>query len=169
MPNWIAVYTKSRHEKVVNSLFSEKGIEAYLPLIRRKRKWSDRTKWIDDPLFHSYIFACIDLKDYLDVLQTDGVHHIIKFQNHIATIPESQIIGLKQMIDGGYDPEPTEYLILGDKVRIRGGPLLGIEGIVSRIDGVDRFVIKIEAIQHAVSVLIDRKFLKPISETNRSI
>ncbi|MEE9190807.1 MAG: transcription termination/antitermination NusG family protein, partial [Candidatus Neomarinimicrobiota bacterium] len=79
MPNWIAVYTKSRREKVVNSLFSDKGIEAYLPLIRRKRKWSDRTKWIDDPLFRSYIFAYIELKDYLDVLQTEGVHHIIKF------------------------------------------------------------------------------------------
>jgi transcription antitermination factor NusG len=166
MPSWIAVYTKSRHEKAVYSLFSDKGIETYLPLIRRKRKWSDRTKWIDVPLFRSYVFAYIDLKNYLDVLQTDGVLHIVKFQNHIATIPESQIDGLRQMIDGGYDPVPIEYLVLGDKVRIRGGPLTGIEGIVSRIDGVDRFIIKIEAIQHAVSVQIDRKFLKPISWIN---
>jgi transcription antitermination factor NusG len=166
MPSWIAVYTKSRHEKAVYSLFSDKGIETYLPLIRRKRKWSDRTKWIDVPLFRSYVFAFIDLKDYLDVLQTDGVLHIVKFRNHIATIPESQIEGLRQMIDGGYDPVPIEYLVLGDKVRIRGGPLTGIEGIVSRIDGVDRFIIKIEAIQHAVSVQIDRKFLKPISWIN---
>jgi transcription antitermination factor NusG len=166
MPSWIAVYTKSRHEKAVYSLFSDKGIETYLPLIRRKKKWSDRTKWIDVPLFRSYVFAYIDLKDYLDVLQTDGVLHIVKFQNHIATIPESQIVGLRQMIDGGYDPVPIEYLVLGDKVRIRGGPLTGIEGIVSRIDGVDRFIIKIDAIQHAVSVQIDRKFLKPISWIN---
>ena len=90
MKKWIAVYTKPRHEKAVLSQFEEKGIESYLPLIRQKHRWSDRMKWVEIPIFKSYIFACVELKDNLSVLQTRGVHNIVKFQNKIAVIPEIQ-------------------------------------------------------------------------------
>jgi len=162
MKEWIAVYTKPRHEKVVEKGLQEKDIESYLPLIRKKHRWSDRMKWVETPIFKSYTFARIDLKNYLDVLQTHGVHHIIKFQNKIAVIPDYQIDNLKKMIDGGFDPYPSDYFIVGDEVEVIGGPLKGISGVVTRNDTQDKLIIKIDAIQHAVAVQIERKYLKPM-------
>ncbi len=162
MKQWIAVYTKPRHEKTVLNQFEEKGIESYLPLVRQKHRWSDRMKWVETPIFKSYIFACVELKDNLNVLQTQGVHHIIKFQNKIAVIPEIQIANLRKMIEGGFDPYPSDYFVIGDEVEVVGGPLRGMQGIVSRSDTPDKLIIKIDAIQHAVAVQIESKYLKSI-------
>jgi transcription antitermination factor NusG len=159
MKQWIAVYTKPRHEKTVLNQFEEKGIDSYLPLIRQKHRWSDRMKWVETPIFKSYIFAHVELKDNLEVLQTRGVHHIVKFQNKIAVIPEIQITNLRKIIEGGFDPFPSDYFMIGDEVEVVGGPLRGINGIVSRDDTPDKLIIKIDAIQHAVAVQIERKYL----------
>ena len=121
-------------------------------------------KWVETPLFKSYIFARIELKKYLDVLQTHGVHHIVKFQNKIAVIPDYQIESLKTMIEGGFDPFPSDYFIVGDEVEVIGGPLKGINGVVSRSDTQDKLIIKIDAIQHAVAVQIERKYLRSASK-----
>ena len=166
MKQWIAVYTKPRHEKTVHKNFEEKTIESYLPLIRQKHRWSDRMKWVETPFFKSYIFAHIDLKNYLDVLETRGVHHIIKFHNKIAVIPDNQIDNSQKMIEGGFDPFPSDYFVVGEEVEVVGGPLRGINGIVSRNDDTDRLVIKIDAIQHAVAVQIESKFLKAVKVKN---
>ena len=75
---WIAVYTKPRHEKTVsNELY--KKVMKFLPLLREKRKWSDRKKWIEFPLFRSYLFVRTDLKNVLFIVQTPGVVKVIKF------------------------------------------------------------------------------------------
>ena len=166
MKQWIAVYTKPRHEKTVHKNFEEKTIESYLPLIRQKHRWSDRMKWVETPFFKSYIFAHIDPKIYLNVLETRGVHHIIKFQNKIAVIPDDQINNLRKMIEGGFDPFPSDYFVVGEKVEVVGGPLRGINGIISRNDDTDRLVIKIDAIQHAVAVQIESKYLKAVKVKN---
>ncbi len=162
MKQWIAVYTKPRHEKLVLSQFTEKGIDSYLPLIRQRHRWSDRMKWVEIPIFKSYIFAHVELKDNLEVLQTRGVNHIVKFQNKIAVIPDVQITSLRKIIDGGFDPFPSDYFVIGDDVEVIGGPLRGINGIVSRNDTSDKLIIKINVIQHAVAVQIERKYLKPV-------
>ncbi len=162
MKQWIAVYTKPRHEKTVLNQFEEKGIESYLPLVRQKHRWSDRMKWVETPIFKSYIFACVELKDNLSVLQTRGVHNIVKFQNKIAVIPEIQITNLRKIIEGGFDPFPSDYFIIGDEVEVIGGPLRGINGIVSRNDAPDKLIIKIDVIQHAVAVQIEHKYLARI-------
>lgn len=167
--NWIAVYTKSRFEKVVHENLESKGIISYLPLIRKKRRWSDRWKWVDVPMFSSYVFAKIISSHQAYVLETPGVHKIIKFQNKIAIIPEYQIQSIKQIIEGGFDPVATEYFVVGDEVEIIGGPMVNVRGIVARIDGEDKFIVKIDAIQHAVAVHIDRKFLKPLKARKHAI
>ena len=162
MKHWIAVYTKPRHEKAVQKQFEENEIESYLPMVRQKHRWSDRMKWVEVPIFKSYIFARIELQENLQVLQTQGVHNIVKFQNKIAVIPEIQIQNLKAMIEGGFDPFPTDYFFVGDQVEVMGGPLRGLVGIVARNDAPNKLIIKIDAIQHAVAVKIDQKYLKPI-------
>lgn len=162
MENWIAVYTKPRHEKVVRDQLEQRGIATYLPLVRQKRKWSDRWKWVDMPLFKSYLFARIELKNCLYVLQTVGVHHIVKFNKKIATVPQSQIDNVRLVLEGGYNPEPVDYLVVGDEVEVAGGPLRGVRGIVARFSGEERLVLKIDAIQQGIAVHIDRRDLKAV-------
>ena len=159
---WIAAYTKPRHEKVAYDQLINKGFTAYLPLLRQKRKWSDRKKWVEMPLFKSYIFVKIHLKYGLFVLQTYGVNNIVKLGGKIAVIRDEEIMAIRQLLEGGYEPEGIDYFVEGDHVLIIAGPLKGTEGVVVQVKGKDKFVLKIDAIQHAVSCHIDRKFLKPL-------
>ena len=156
----MAVYTKPRYEKKVYKYLCEKKIKTYLPLIKVKQKWSDRYQWIEKPMFTSYIFVYADKNESLNIVQTYGVHHIIKIGSEIVPIHESEIEGIRQLIEGGFNPEPTDYFVVGDNVEIIGGPLKSMIGQVSRIKGQDYFILKIDAIQHAIQCQIERRWLK---------
>ena len=161
MEKWIAVYTKSRHEKVVIQKLENKNIEAYCPIFKERRQWSDRKRWVEFPLFRSYVFAKIELKNSIYILQTMGVHHIIKFQGNISIIPDEIIQNIKSMIDGGFTVEQVEYFVKGDEVIVVDGPLKGMDGIVVKIKNENKLVLKIEAIQQAIAVQIHPGYLKP--------
>ena len=157
---WIAVYTKPRHEKRVEKELFKKGFEVYLPILKERRKWSDRKKWVEFPLFRSYIFVRTEIKNALFILQTIGVVKIVKFGNEVAVVQNESIIAIKLMIEGGYTPQATDYFLVGDPVVVKDGPLKGLSGEVTRIDNHDRLLVRIEAIQHSVSIQIERAFLK---------
>ncbi len=161
MEKWIAVYTKSRHEKVVIQDLENKNIEAYCPIFKERRQWSDRKRWVEFPLFRSYVFAKIELKNSIYILQTMGVHHIIKFQGNISIIPDEIIQNIKSMIDGGFTVEQVEYFVKGDEVIVVDGPLKGMDGIVVKIKNENKLVLKIEVIQQAIAVQIHPGYLKP--------
>ena len=161
MEKWIAVYTKSRHEKVVIQELENKNIEAYCPIFKERRQWSDRKRWVEFPLFRSYVFAKIELKNSLYVLQAMGVHHIIKFQGNISIIPNEIIQNIKSMIDGGFTVEQAEYFLKGDEVIVVDGPLKGMDGIVVKIKNENKLVLKVAAIQQAIAVQIHPGYLKP--------
>jgi transcription antitermination factor NusG len=160
----MAVYTKPRHEKMTYKYLCEKNIKTYLPLIKVKRKWSDRYQWIEKPMFTSYIFVYAEKNESLNIVQTYGVHHIIKIGGVIVPIHESEIEGIRQLIERGFNPEPTDYFVVGDKVEIMGGPLKSMIGQVSRIKGQDYFILKIDAIQHAIQCQIERRWLKKMKK-----
>ena len=160
--NWLAVYTKPRHEKGVEKEFQKKGFEVYLPILKERRKWSDRKKWVEFPLFRSYVFVRTKIKNTLFVLQTPGVVKVIKFGEEVAVVRNESIEAIKLMIEGGYNPEPLNYFIKGDPVEVKDGPLKGLVGEVIRLDKNDRLVVRVDAIQHSISIQIDRGFLKPI-------
>ena len=159
---WIAVYTKPRHEKTVEKELQIKGFEVYLPLLKQRRKWSDRKKWVEFPLFRSYIFVKTEIKNALFVLQTLGVVKVVKFGGEVAVIQNDSIQAIKLMIEGGYSPEATDYFVKGDPVEVKDGPLKGLVGEVIRVDNHDRLVVRVDAIQHSVSVQINRAFLKSV-------
>ena len=161
MEKWIAVYTKSRHEKVVIKELENKNIEAYCPIFKERRQWSDRKRWVEFPLFRSYVFAKIELKNSIYILQEMGVHHIIKFQGNISIIPNEIIQNIKSMIDGGFKVEQIEYFVKGDEVIVVEGPLKGMEGIVVKIKNENKLVLKVAAIQQAIAVQIHPGYLKP--------
>ena len=164
MEKWIAVYTKSRHEKVVIQELENKNIEAYCPIFKERRQWSDRKRWVEFPLFRSYVFAKIELKNSIYILQTTGVHHIIKFQGNISIIPDEIIQNIKSIIDGCFTVEQVEYFVKGDEVIVVDGPLKGMEGIVVKIKNENKLVLKVAAIQQAIAVQIHPGYLKPMKK-----
>ena len=169
MKNWIAVYTKSRHEQIVVNELSKKNIESYCPMFKERRQWSDRKKWVYFPLFRSYVFANIEIKENIYVLQTIGVNKIVKFQEKISIIPDQVIDNIKNIIEGGYNIEQADYFIKGDEVRVVSGPLKGLDGVVIDLRGANKIIIKIEAIQQAFSVEISSGLLKSNKKNASSI
>ena len=156
---WFAFYTKSRHEKSVSAALSNGGYEVYLPLLKERRKWSDRKRWVAFPLFKSYIFIKIEAKDSIFALKTPGIVKMVKFGDKPSPVPDDTIKSLKLMIDGGYNLKPTDYFIKGDPVIVKDGPLKGLRGEIKTIHNQENFIIHIEAIQHSVSIKINRAYL----------
>ena len=169
LKNWIVVRSKPRSEKIAYAQLKEKGIEAYLPLLKERRKWSDRKKWVEFPLFSSYLFAKIEIKNSIFVLQTNGVSSLVKFGELIAIVQDEVVHAIKLAIDGGYQLTPTEYFIAGNAVEVIEGPMRGVKGIVVKLKGKDRLVIKIDAIQQALSIDIDTRFIKNIKSKSDPI
>ena len=169
MEQWIAVRSKPRAEKVALKQLEKKGMQAYLPLVRQKRKWSDRMKWVELPLLPGYLFAKVELKKSLFVLQTHGVSTVVKFGDEVAVVQESVVTSIRLALEGGYELEPTEYFTNGDEVEVIEGPMKGMKGIVSAIKGVEKLIIKIDALQQAISVHIETKFLQSVRKKCASI
>ena len=169
LKNWIVVRSKPRSEKIAYAQLKEKGIEAYLPLLKERRKWSDRKKWVEFPLFSSYLFAKIEIKNSIFVLQTNGVNSLVKFGEEIAIVQDEVVNAIKLAIDGGYQLTPAEYFIAGNAVEVIEGPMRGVKGIVAQLKGKDRLVIKIDAIQQALSIDIDTRFIKNIKRKSDPI
>ena len=169
MKNWIAVYTKSRHEQIVVNELNKKNIESYCPMFKERRQWSDRKKWVHFPLFRSYVFANIEINENIYVLQTIGVNKIVKFQKKVSIIPDQVIDNIKNIIEGGYNVEQADYFIKGDEVRIVSGPLKGLDGVVLDLRGANKIIIKIEAIQQAFSVEISSGLIKSKKKNASSI
>lgn len=166
---WIVVRSKPRAEKVAFDQLMKKGINVYLPLVKKRQKWSDRKKWVELPLFSNYLFAKVELKNSIYILQTHGVSSIVKFNGTVATVQESVVNSIRWALEGGYDLEPTEYFLQGDEVEVIEGPMKGTKGVVVELKGEERLVLKIDALQQAVSVHIDTKFLRSVEKKRASI
>ncbi|MGY8780929.1 MAG: UpxY family transcription antiterminator [Fidelibacterota bacterium] len=167
--HWIVVRSKPRSEKVALQQLEKKGIEAYLPLLRQKRKWSDRMKWVELPLLSSYLFARIELKNSIDILETHGISTIVSFNGSIAIVKDEVVKSISLALEGGYELETTEYFSIGDKVEVFEGPMKGSKGIVLQLKGEDRLVIKVDALQQAIAVHIDIKFLQSVGKKRAPI
>ena len=162
---WYAVYVRSRHEKKVHQLLLEKGVESSLPLIKTTRKWSDRKKKVEIPLFRGYVFVKIDVgRDKLNILQTDGVVKFIGIHNKPSRIPDEEIHWIHMMIEKSPEVQIEKEIPMGQKVCVTAGPFKGIEGVVLRRGNQSRLVVLIESIMHAVSIEINPNYLDEIKK-----
>lgn len=161
-PNWYAISTRPRHEKKVYQALKQKKIETYLPLQKLSRKWSDRYKTIEEPLFSCYVFVRIALKDRLQVLQTDSVVRFLAFNNIPATIPDSQIQSVKLILEKCHTIDHIDYLTPGQKIEVEQGPLKGVKGICVEIKNSQRLVVRLDGIKQAISVDIDLRDIKVV-------
>jgi transcriptional antiterminator RfaH len=156
-PFWFAVQTKPRHEKKVDSALREKGICSFLPLHRERRRWSDRYQWVELPMFSQYLFVKLlsTAESRLNVLQTVGVLHFVGATGCGTPVPNEQIDSLNAIISHGVPFTAHKFLRVGERVRIRGGVLEGIEGILSAIRNDKSLVVSVELIQKSVAIQID--------------
>jgi transcription antitermination factor NusG len=153
--SWYALYTAPRHEKHVAEQIGHQGIVCYLPLYRSLRRWKDRRKEVSMVLFPGYVFVQMPLQDRLRVLRLSGAVRLVSFNGNPAPMPDEEIEALRDRLSiaGGVEPHP--YLSVGRQVRVRSGPLKGLEGIIQRTKDRCRIVVSIHLIMRSVAVEVD--------------
>ena len=158
---WYAAYTNSRAEKKVLAELQEQGIEAYLPLQKRLKQWSDRRKWVEEPLLSCYIFVRITMSDYYRVLNTRGLVRYITFEGKAVPIPDNQIDILRKIVATEADLEVTvENLTPGARVKVVSGPMHGLEGELVDFRGNRRVMVRIDHIGQQILISIPAGFLE---------
>ncbi|HSV88409.1 MAG TPA: UpxY family transcription antiterminator [Bacteroidales bacterium] len=170
--NWYALYTRSRFEKKIAGGLRDQGIEVYLPLVTAYRRWSDRTKKIQVPLFNSYVFVKsnpLDHKHFHTVIQTPGVVKVVCFEGKPVQIPDNQIEALKRFEELGYEMSPIGYkLETGSLVEIRHGILKGLRGMVLKVDNNQMLIIHVDALDKNVQIKIPAGFTIKMNPCNDS-
>lgn len=162
---WYAVYVRSRHEFTVQQQLAQFNIDCFLPVVERLRRWKDRKKFVTFPLFPGYLFVHIEnRKDaFLSVLKIPGVVKFLSLRpGPPDAVPDAQIEALKNLVASGKDLEPYHYLREGQRVRIKWGPLAGVEGILTERRGQHMLVLAIDILQQGASVKIDAADVEPV-------
>jgi transcriptional antiterminator NusG len=157
---WYAIWTRSRHERVVQEELDKQGLETFLPTIPRWSRWKDRRKKIDWPLFPGYCFARFPPANRLPVLQCRGVVRIVTFDGEIAAVPDQEIDGIRRLVDSDLQYDPCPLVREGDVVEVTHGPLRGIVGRLVRKGSHARLVLAVDLIGQAVSVDVDAADVK---------
>ncbi len=153
--SWHALYTSPRHEKCVAGQIERHGIACFLPLYRSVRRWKDRRKELDLVLFPGYVFVRVAPQKRLQVLQCSGAVRLVTFNGQPAVLPESEIESLRNRLSSSGNFEPHPYLRVGRRVRVRSGPMEGLEGIIQRKKDRCRVIFTIELIMRSVAVEVD--------------
>jgi len=154
-PAWYAIWTRSRHEKIVWDQLARKGIEAFLPTVTRWSRWKDRKKQIAWPLFPGYCFARFDARARLPVLRCSGVVNIVSFDGEPAPIPDWEIEGIRRLVESDLAYDPCPLIREGMLVEVVYGPLRGVVGRLVRKGPRARLVLSVDLIGQAVSVEVD--------------
>lgn len=160
---WYAIRVRSRFERFVSASLSGKGYDQYLPLYRSRRKWSDRVKDIDLPLFPGYLFCRFDAEVRLPILTTVGVISIVGNGKVPIAVPDQEIGAIQTMIGSDLHVQPWPQLVVGSKVLIEEGPLKGLEGVALDVKKKFRLFVSVPLLQRSVSVEIDREWVRPLS------
>ena len=149
---WFALQVMPQHEHKVSTQLRYKGEEEFLPVVSTRRKWSDRCKLSERPLFPGYVFCRIRRSSFGVVLGTHGVYRIVSFGGHAHPIADEEIVGLMRVANSGREVCPVPYFSPGQKVEVTSGPLSGITGVVARLKGRDRLVVSVDLLMRSVAV-----------------
>jgi len=155
---WYVVHVRSRHEFSVTERLMKSGIDAFLPMVDRLSRWKDRKKRISFPLFPGYLFVKIRKHNegMLTVLKTPGVVRFIgQVPGEPEAVPDDQILSLKRLVESKDTLDPYPYLKEGNKVKIKNGPLAGVEGILVERKGIHLLVLSVDILRQGVSIQVD--------------
>ena len=160
--SWYAIRVQSRFESVVSLALRGKGYEEFLPVYHARRRWSDRFKQVDLPLFPGYLFCRFDVTVRLPILITTGVVSIVGAGKTPVPVPDDEIIAVRRTLASGLPARPWPFLNVGCQVYVERGPLAGIEGIIVNTDKKYRLILSVPLLQRSVAVEIDREDARPV-------
>jgi transcription antitermination factor NusG len=160
---WYALHTRARHERVVQNRLREQGMETFLPTVEEVHRWSDRKKKVEVPLFSCYVFVRCSLKaeDRTHIYRVDSVLGVVGSGTG-QPIPDEQIDGVRTLLSQKSPWRVHSFLKVGQRVRVRGGAMDGVEGVFLSENGDHSLVISVDVIQRSLAVRIDGYDVEPV-------
>ena len=159
---WFALQVRTRYEKNVAAFLGGKGYEWFLPTYQSRRRWSDRVKDLDLPLFPGYMFCRFNPLERLPILKTPGLISIVGSAKTPIAVDPTEIAALRTLVDSDLSRQPWPFLQVGQRVRIECGALAGLEGILLQVKGRDRIILSVSLLQRSVAAEIDSSWVTPI-------
>ncbi len=161
---WYALHTRARHEKAIERRLREQGMEAYVPTTTEVHRWSDRKKKVEVPLFSCYVFlrCALSAQDRTRVYQVESVHGFVGMHGSSLPIPDEQIEGIQKVLTQTAPWRSYPFLKVGQRVRVRGGAMDGVEGVFLSENGDHSLIISVDAIQRSMAVRIDGYDVEPV-------
>jgi transcription antitermination factor NusG len=166
---WFALRVRSRYEGLVATILRNKGFEGFLPTYICKRRWSDRVKEMELPLFPGYVFCRFNPLDRLPILTTPGLISIVGIARNPVPIEEAEIAALQAVMTADLPRKPWPYLQVGQRVRIEYGALCGLEGILLEFRKRNRIALSVTLLQRSVAVEIESTWVSSLSHTDGSM
>jgi len=164
---WFALRVMSRREKIVSMMARNKGFEEFLPLYKRRQRWSDRMKPVEFPLFPGYVFCRVNPLHRLPLLTIPGVLQFVGIGRTPVPIADDEIAAIQTAVSSGLSTEPWPYLEVGQRVRLEDGPLTGLEGLLVEVRKRYRVVVSVTLLKRSLAVEIDREWVAPLDERGR--
>jgi transcription elongation factor/antiterminator RfaH len=165
--SWYALQVRSRKEGYVASQIQGQGFECLLPTYKSVRKWSDRMKEIEQPLFPGYLFCRFDFQNRRPVVTTPGVLQIVGYGRTAASVSDEEIQALQLAVASEMPKQPWPYLEVGQRVRVNYGTLSGLEGILVNVKGNHRVVLSVTLLQRSVAMEVETSWLSVVKEETR--
>jgi transcription antitermination factor NusG len=157
--SWFALQVRARREFGVSEHLRSNGFEGFLPTYKLSKRWSDRIKEAESPLFPGYLFCRFDPWDRLPILKIPGVIQIVGCNRQPIPVDEGEIRAIQALVASGIPNQRCPYLKVGDKVQIESGPLRGLAGLLVEFQGHQRLVLSVTLLQRSVAVKIDSAFV----------
>ena len=161
---WYALHTRARHERAVEHRLREEGLETFLPTLRETHRWSDRKKVVEVPLFSCYVFVrcALSADDRTKVHRIDSALGFVGTRGAGVPIPDDQIESVRTVLAQTSPCRSHPFLKVGQRVRVCGGAMDGVEGVFLSENGDNSLVISVDAIQRSLAVRIDGYDVKPV-------
>lgn len=166
---WFALRVKSRFERVVASAAQNKGFDQFLPMHQSRRRWSDRLKSIEEPLFPGYVFCRMNPQHRLPLLTIPGALHFVGIGKMPLPIDDQEIASIQAAVQSGQCIEPWAFVEAGQRVRLEDGPLAGAEGIFVGTSKQDRIIVSVTLLKRSIAVSIDRNWAVPLDASGRPL
>jgi len=164
-PPWFALQVRTRKENAVADQLIDQGFETFVPKYKVVRRWSDRLKELEQPLFPGYLFCRFNLDRRRSLLATAGVIQVVSIGQAPAPVDESEVEGIRSALASGLAAQPWPCLEQGERVRVTYGNLRALEGILICFKGHHRVVLSVTMLQRAVALEVDLAWVTPLRET----
>jgi len=163
-PKWYAITTKYKCEKYVAAALKQKGLEAYVPLLVRTKRYTRKIKKYEIPLINCYAFVCIAQRDRVKVLEVPYVRQFVGFEGKMVSVPEDEMQMMRRVVGEMSEviAEPRNWLE-GDLVEVIAGHLTGIRGTLIEQSGKHEFIIELESLGYQLRMVVDRSVLRKVS------